>query len=126
VCNGLEAPRRNAANCGLARAAEGRVHELTCDECWPGKTDQLIILETTRHTCTRVQSGISVEFQPKGTARFVDAVRITGFVLNDGTPLRSVDVKVDDGAWQRAEIDPASSRYSCMTRCRVHTRSFPR
>jgi DMSO/TMAO reductase YedYZ molybdopterin-dependent catalytic subunit len=40
------------------------------------------------------------------------AYKITGFVLNDGTPLRSVEVKVDDGAWQRAEIDPASSRYS--------------
>jgi DMSO/TMAO reductase YedYZ molybdopterin-dependent catalytic subunit len=38
--------------------------------------------------------------------------QITGFVLNDGTPLRSVEVKIDDGAWQRAEIDPASSRYS--------------
>lgn len=40
------------------------------------------------------------------------AYTITGFVLNDGTPLRSIEVKIDDGAWQRAEIDPASSRYS--------------
>jgi DMSO/TMAO reductase YedYZ molybdopterin-dependent catalytic subunit len=38
--------------------------------------------------------------------------RITGFVLNDGTPLRSVEVKVDDGPWQRAEVDPESSQYS--------------
>jgi DMSO/TMAO reductase YedYZ molybdopterin-dependent catalytic subunit len=37
---------------------------------------------------------------------------VLGFVLNDGTPLRSVEIKIDDGAWQRAEIDPASSRYS--------------
>ena len=37
---------------------------------------------------------------------------ITGFVLNDGTPLRSVEVKIDNGPWQRAEIDPASSKYS--------------
>jgi hypothetical protein len=33
-------------------------------------------------------------------------------VLNDGTPLRSVEVKVDDGPWQRATLDPANTRYS--------------
>ncbi len=37
---------------------------------------------------------------------------ITGFVLNDGTPLRSVEVKVDDGPWREAEIDAASTQYS--------------
>ena len=37
---------------------------------------------------------------------------ITGFVLNDGTPLRSVEVKIDNGLWQRAAIDPESSKYS--------------
>ncbi|MBT5483203.1 MAG: sulfite oxidase [Gammaproteobacteria bacterium] len=37
---------------------------------------------------------------------------ITGFVLNDGTPLRSVEVKIDNGPWQQAEIDPASKKYS--------------
>jgi DMSO/TMAO reductase YedYZ molybdopterin-dependent catalytic subunit len=41
-----------------------------------------------------------------------DGHRITGFVLNDGTPLRAVEVKVDDGPWQPAEIDPQSTRYS--------------
>lgn len=38
--------------------------------------------------------------------------RITGFVLNDGTPLRSVEISIDDGPWQRAEIDPEASQYS--------------
>ncbi len=38
--------------------------------------------------------------------------RVTGFVLNDGTPLESVEVRVDDGPWQRARIDPQSSKYS--------------
>ncbi len=38
--------------------------------------------------------------------------RVTGFVLNDGTPLRSVEISIDDGAWQRAEIDPESTQYS--------------
>lgn len=37
---------------------------------------------------------------------------IMGFVLNDGTPLRSVEVKIDDGPWQEAAIDPQSSKYS--------------
>jgi DMSO/TMAO reductase YedYZ molybdopterin-dependent catalytic subunit len=37
---------------------------------------------------------------------------VTGFVLNDGTPLRSVDVRIDDGPWQAAQIDPESTQYS--------------
>ena len=37
---------------------------------------------------------------------------ITGFVLNDGTPLRSVEVSIDGGPWQMAELDPANSKYS--------------
>ena len=38
--------------------------------------------------------------------------QVLGFVLNDGTPLRSVEVKVDDGPWQRATLDPANTQYS--------------
>jgi DMSO/TMAO reductase YedYZ molybdopterin-dependent catalytic subunit len=37
---------------------------------------------------------------------------VTGFVLNDGTPLRSVEVRIDDGPWQSAQIDPESTQYS--------------
>src|SRR5690606_21168837 len=37
---------------------------------------------------------------------------ITGFALNDGTPLRAVEIKIDDGPWRAAEIDPQSSQYS--------------
>jgi DMSO/TMAO reductase YedYZ molybdopterin-dependent catalytic subunit len=37
---------------------------------------------------------------------------ILGFVLNDGSPLDSVEIQIDDGPWQRAEIDPDSSQYS--------------
>ena len=38
---------------------------------------------------------------------------VFGVVLHDGTPLRSVEVKVDDGPWQPATLDPAtmSERY---------------
>ena len=38
--------------------------------------------------------------------------QVLGFVLNDGTPLRSVEVKVDEGPWQRATLDPANTEYS--------------
>jgi len=38
--------------------------------------------------------------------------QVIGFVLNDGTPLRSVEVKIDDGPWQRATLDSANTQYS--------------
>jgi hypothetical protein len=38
--------------------------------------------------------------------------KIQGFVLNDGTTLESIEVKVDDGPWERAEINPRSTKYS--------------
>ena len=38
--------------------------------------------------------------------------KVTGFVLNDGTPLRAIEVSIDGGPWQKAEIDPASTKYS--------------
>jgi hypothetical protein len=41
-----------------------------------------------------------------------DAYQVFGFVLNDGSPLKSVEVQVDDGPWQKATLDPANSQYS--------------
>lgn len=39
--------------------------------------------------------------------------RVLGVVLNDGTPIKGVEVKVDDGPWQPATLDPATSeKYS--------------
>ncbi len=38
--------------------------------------------------------------------------RVLGFVLNDGTPLRSVEVKVDNGPWQQATMDESNTTYS--------------
>ena len=37
---------------------------------------------------------------------------IVGFILNDGTPLKSVEVKIDEGPWQKATLDPANTKYS--------------
>lgn len=41
-----------------------------------------------------------------------NSYRILGFVLNDGTPLKSVEVKIDDGPWQKATLDPANTKFS--------------
>jgi DMSO/TMAO reductase YedYZ molybdopterin-dependent catalytic subunit len=35
-----------------------------------------------------------------------------GFVLNDGTPLRTVEVRVDNGPWQAAQMDSMNTQYS--------------
>jgi len=44
--------------------------------------------------------------------RAADHHRVHGFVHNDGTPLKSVEVKIDDGPWQAAIVEPNSSRYA--------------
>jgi DMSO/TMAO reductase YedYZ molybdopterin-dependent catalytic subunit len=35
-------------------------------------------------------------------------VNVLGVVLNDGTPIKSVEVRVDDGPWQAATLDPGT------------------
>jgi DMSO/TMAO reductase YedYZ molybdopterin-dependent catalytic subunit len=42
-----------------------------------------------------------------------DRYKVLGVVLHDGTPIKSVEVKVDDGAWQPATMDPSTKeKYS--------------
>lgn len=41
-----------------------------------------------------------------------NAYHVLGFVLNDGTPLKSVEIQVDGGAWQKASLDPSNTQYS--------------
>src|SRR5258708_10991169 len=36
--------------------------------------------------------------------------KVHGFTLTDGTPLKSVEVKVDDGPWQVATLDPSTAK----------------
>ena len=39
--------------------------------------------------------------------------KVLGVILNDGTPVKSVEVRVDDGQWQPATMDPrTTSKYS--------------
>jgi DMSO/TMAO reductase YedYZ molybdopterin-dependent catalytic subunit len=40
------------------------------------------------------------------------AHQILGFVLNDGTPLRSVEVKIDNGDWKPAKLEASNTQYS--------------
>jgi DMSO/TMAO reductase YedYZ molybdopterin-dependent catalytic subunit len=39
--------------------------------------------------------------------------KVLGFVLHDGTPLKSVEVRIDEGPWQAAAMDPSTAgKYS--------------
>ncbi len=38
-----------------------------------------------------------------------NAHKLTTIVLNDGTPIKSVEVKIDDGPWQAATADPSTT-----------------
>lgn len=45
-------------------------------------------------------------------SRMGDQHKISGYVLNDGTPLRAVEIKIDDGPWRRATLNSQNSQYS--------------
>jgi DMSO/TMAO reductase YedYZ molybdopterin-dependent catalytic subunit len=51
-------------------------------------------------------------FIARVTRETIDGSRhnVFGVVLHDGTPLRSVEVRVDDGPWQPATLDPVTTR----------------
>jgi DMSO/TMAO reductase YedYZ molybdopterin-dependent catalytic subunit len=51
----------------------------------------------------------SVIFRVRKTA---GGLKVFGFVLNDGTPLKSVEVSVDGGSWQPATLDRVNTQYS--------------
>jgi len=38
--------------------------------------------------------------------------KMVGVILNDGTPIKSVEVKIDDGPWQPATMDKQNTKYS--------------
>lgn len=41
-----------------------------------------------------------------------DSYQVLGFCLNDGTPIKSVEVQVDGGPWQSATLDKGNTQYS--------------
>jgi hypothetical protein len=34
--------------------------------------------------------------------------KVFGVILNDGTPIKAIEVKVDEGPWQAAQLDPGT------------------
>ena len=40
------------------------------------------------------------------------AHQVVGFALSDGTPLKSVEVQIDNGPWQKAALDSSNTQYS--------------
>ncbi len=44
--------------------------------------------------------------------RIPGGYQVFGFVLNDGTPLKSVEVSVDSGPWQTATLDKGNTQFS--------------
>src|SRR5262249_55754026 len=40
------------------------------------------------------------------------AHQVLGFVLNDGTPLKSVEIQIDNGPWQKAALASGNMRYT--------------
>ncbi len=55
--------------------------------------------------------------QPKSfiarVTRAGDRFKVFGIALGDGTPIRSIEVRIDDGPWREATLDPATSeKYS--------------
>jgi DMSO/TMAO reductase YedYZ molybdopterin-dependent catalytic subunit len=38
--------------------------------------------------------------------------QILGYALNDGTPLKSVEIQIDDGPWRKATLASTNSKYS--------------
>ncbi len=60
----------------------------------------------TAITHMRVKSAIA------RVTRAGDVFKVLGFALTDGTALKSVEIKIDDGPWQAAIIDSSLSKYA--------------
>lgn len=70
------------------------------------RIDDQLIWEESWVSRIRVKSAIG------RVTRAGSTCTILGFALTDGTPLRGVDVKIDDGPWQPATLDARNSAYS--------------
>ena len=71
---------------------------------WAEEIDGDVTWHETEISRLRVKSIIA------RVTRSGDRHTVHGFVLHDGTPLRSVEIRVDGGAWQAATLDPATSQ----------------
>ena len=46
--------------------------------------------------------------------------KVLGVILNDGSPIKAIEVRVDDGPWQPATIDPATTRQVFVETLHLH------
>ena len=70
---------------------------------WAEEIDGETVWHETEISRQRVKSVIA------RVARVGGRHEVLGFVLNDGTPLGSVEVRVDGGPWQPATMDPSTT-----------------
>jgi len=70
------------------------------------KIDGETVWDETAVTHMRLKSVVARVAQSGGNCT------VTGFVLNDGTPIRSVEVKIDDGPWQAASLQKPDGRFA--------------
>jgi DMSO/TMAO reductase YedYZ molybdopterin-dependent catalytic subunit len=70
------------------------------------KIDGEIVWNETAVTHMRLKSVVA-RVTKEGSAH-----KVFGFVLNDGTPLKSVEVKVDNGSWQAATIQTPAGKFA--------------
>lgn len=70
---------------------------------WAEEIDGETVWHETEISRMRVKSVIA------RVTRVGNTHTVLGFVLHDGTPLQSVEVRVDDGPWQSASMDAATT-----------------
>ncbi len=70
------------------------------------KIDGEIVWNETAVTHMRLKSVVA-RVTKEGSAH-----KVFGFVLNDGTPLKSVEVKVDNGSWQTATVQAPAGKFA--------------
>jgi DMSO/TMAO reductase YedYZ molybdopterin-dependent catalytic subunit len=70
------------------------------------ETDPQVQWVETEVTRMRLKSAIARVRKTGGSCQ------VFGFVLNDGTPIKSVEVQIDGGPWRAATIDPSGTKYS--------------
>jgi DMSO/TMAO reductase YedYZ molybdopterin-dependent catalytic subunit len=70
------------------------------------KIDGEIVWNETEVSRMRLKSAIA-RVTKEGSA-----LKVFGFVLNDGTPLKSVEVKIDNGPWQAATLQTPAGKFS--------------
>ena len=100
----------------LARAAERAGRDagftFTPDLCivrWYGASSRMGLHQWVESAVTHMNLKSFIARVTKAGGQY----DVMGVVLNDGTPIKSVEVKVDDGSWQAAKMDPATNgKYS--------------